>query len=212
MNILKIGIASREEMKARTMAIARGEMEVGGDDPKVWFTSIESLAQVLSTKNKMLLEIIKKAKPTSLAELAKLSEREESNLSRTLHTMERYGFVVLRKTEKGKLVVIAPYDAYEVKYGFANAAMYSATIQFSKVSSITSIAAMHHNQAGADALLYQARRSYEQNACNEFSFGIAQHQMEPAIFDRTEQRSGASRAVPHLKQSYPEARYENHIH
>jgi len=119
MNILKIGIASREEMKARTMAVARGELKPGENDPKVWFTSIESLAQVLSTKNKMLLEIIKKAKPTSLAELAKLSEREESNLSRTLHTMERYGFVILRKTEKGKLLVIAPYDAYEVKYGFA---------------------------------------------------------------------------------------------
>ena len=121
MNILKIGIASREEMKARTMAVARGELKPGENDPKVWFTSIESLAQVLSTKNKMLLEIIKKAKPTSLAELAKLSEREESNLSRTLHTMERYGFVVLRKTEKGKLLVMAPYDAYEVKYGFAKA-------------------------------------------------------------------------------------------
>jgi predicted transcriptional regulator len=122
MNVLKIGIASREEMKARTMAVARGEMKPGDDDPKVWFTSIESLAQVLSTKNKMLLEIIKTAKPTSLAELARLSEREESNLSRTLHTMQRYGFVILRKTEKGKLVVIAPYDAYEVKYGFAKTA------------------------------------------------------------------------------------------
>jgi predicted transcriptional regulator len=121
-NILKIGIASRAEMKARTMAVARGALKPGEDDPKVWFTSIESLAQVLSTKNKMLLEIIKNAKPTSLAELAKLSEREESNLSRTLHTMERYGFVVLRKTEKGKLLVIAPYDAYEVRYGFAKAA------------------------------------------------------------------------------------------
>ncbi|HEY0281994.1 MAG TPA: MarR family transcriptional regulator [Rhizomicrobium sp.] len=121
MNVLKIGIASREEMKSRTMAVARGELKPNRDDPKVWFTSIESLAQVLSTKNKMLLEIIKKAKPTSLAELAKLSEREESNLSRTLHTMERYGFVILQKTEKGRLVVIAPYDAYEVKYGFAKA-------------------------------------------------------------------------------------------
>jgi predicted transcriptional regulator len=121
MNILKIGIASREEMKARTMAVARGELKPDADDPKVWFTSIESLAQVLSTKNKMLLEIIKTAKPTSLAELARLSDREESNLSRTLHTMERYGFVILRK-DKGKLLVIAPYDAYEVKYGFAKAA------------------------------------------------------------------------------------------
>jgi predicted transcriptional regulator len=121
MSILKIGIASRAEMKARTMAIARGELKPHEDDPKVWFTSIESLAQVLSTKNKMLLEIIKTAKPTSLAELARLSEREESNLSRTLHTMERYGFVILRRTEKGKLLVIAPYDAYEVKYGFTKA-------------------------------------------------------------------------------------------
>ena len=121
MKVLKIGIASREEMKTRTMAVARGKLKPSEDDPKVWFTSIESLAQVLSTKNKMLLEIIKKAKPTSLAELARLSEREESSLSRTLHTMERYGFVILRKTEKGKLLVIAPYDAYEVKYGFAKA-------------------------------------------------------------------------------------------
>ena len=121
MNVLKIGIAPREEMKARTMAVARDELKQGANDPKVWFTSIESLAQVLSTKNKMLLEIIKKAKPTSLAELARLSEREESNLSRTLHTMERYGFVILRKTEKGRLLAIAPYDAYEVKYGFAKA-------------------------------------------------------------------------------------------
>lgn len=121
MNILKIGIASRAEMKARTMAVAKGALKPSEDDPKVWFNSIESLAQVLSTKNKMLLEIIKESKPTSLAELAKLSEREESNLSRTLHTMERYGFVVLRKTEQGKLLVTAPYDAYEVRYGFERA-------------------------------------------------------------------------------------------
>jgi predicted transcriptional regulator len=120
-NILKIGIASRAEMKARTMAVAKGALKPSEDDPKVWFNSIESLAQVLSTKNKMLLEIIKESKPTSLAELAKLSEREESNLSRTLHTMERYGFVVLRKTEQGKLLVTAPYDAYEVRYGFERA-------------------------------------------------------------------------------------------
>ncbi len=122
MNVLKIGIASREDQKARTLAIARGQLKPRPGDPKVWFTSIESLAQVLSTKNKMLLEIIRSAKPASLKELAKLSEREESNLSRTLHTMERYGFVVLRKSEKGRLVVTAPYDAFHVEYGTARAA------------------------------------------------------------------------------------------
>jgi predicted transcriptional regulator len=122
MNVLKVGIASREEQKARTLAIARGTLKPRKDDPKVWFTSIESFAQVLSTKNKLLLEIIRRSKPASLAELAKLSEREESNLSRTLRTMERYGFVVLEKTGNGRLVAMAPYDAFQVEYGTARAA------------------------------------------------------------------------------------------
>ena len=122
MNVLKIGIASRERQKARTLAIARGELKPQEHDPKVWFTSIESVAQVLSTKNKMLLEIIRRSKPSSLAELAKLSEREESNLSRTLHTMERYGFVVLKKADRGRLLVFAPYDGFTVDMPLGTAA------------------------------------------------------------------------------------------
>ena len=39
MTTLKVGIASYEEMKARTMAVARGERRVAADEPKVWFTS-----------------------------------------------------------------------------------------------------------------------------------------------------------------------------
>ena len=88
--VLHIGIASREQMKARTLSVARGDFRPGPDDPKVWFASIESLAQILSTSNQRLLELIRRLKPQSMAELAKASGREESNLSRTLHTMERY--------------------------------------------------------------------------------------------------------------------------
>ena len=50
MKTLRIGIAPYAEMKARTMAIARGELKPGRDDPKLWFTSIDSLARVLSDK------------------------------------------------------------------------------------------------------------------------------------------------------------------
>ena len=39
---LKVGIASYEAMKARTMAVARGERRIAADEPKVWFTSTES--------------------------------------------------------------------------------------------------------------------------------------------------------------------------
>lgn len=120
-NVLKIGIATREQMKARTMAIARGELKVRKDDPKVWFLSIESVAQVLSTKNKALLALIRKSKPSSLTELAQLSGRAESNLSRTLRTLEGYGFVELSRAE-GKLRMSAPYDAFLVDMPLAEAA------------------------------------------------------------------------------------------
>ena len=50
MTTLKVGIADYETMKARTMRIARGEERQGPDDPKVWFTSTESFAQVLSAR------------------------------------------------------------------------------------------------------------------------------------------------------------------
>lgn len=52
MKTLIVGIASYEQIKKRTLAIARGEYKPKKDEPKVWFTSIESLAQVLSTDNK----------------------------------------------------------------------------------------------------------------------------------------------------------------
>ncbi len=46
------GIASYEEMKARTMAVARGERRVAPSEPKAWFTSTESFAKVLSAGNR----------------------------------------------------------------------------------------------------------------------------------------------------------------
>jgi predicted transcriptional regulator len=93
---LRIGLASREAQKARMLAIAKGEHKPTASEPKVWFTSLESLAQVLSDKNRMLLELIARSKPTSIAELAGLSGRAQSNLSRTLKTMEAYRLVELR--------------------------------------------------------------------------------------------------------------------
>ncbi|GMV62340.1 MAG: hypothetical protein AMXMBFR74_15080 [Parvibaculum sp.] len=108
--ILRIGIASRAEMRARTLAVARGELKPSPSDPKVWFTSLESLAQVLSTKNQALLETIRRDEPQSLKELAGLSGRAESNLSRTLQTLAQYGFVRLNKAEGRRVVPEVLYD------------------------------------------------------------------------------------------------------
>jgi predicted transcriptional regulator len=110
MRTLKVGIASYEQMQARTLAVARGKQRVRGDDPKIWFTSMESFAKVLSDRNRALLALIAETQPDSMAELSELSGRAKSNLSRTLKTMERYGLVQLRKGQRGAIVPRVPYS------------------------------------------------------------------------------------------------------
>ena len=110
MKTLRIGIAGYDRMKARTMAIARGERKPTKDEPMVWFASIESFAKVLSGRNRDLLALIAREKPASLTELAELAGRNKSNLSRTLKTMSRYGLVELKEGQRGTLVPRVPYD------------------------------------------------------------------------------------------------------
>ena len=110
MKTLKIGIAGYDRMKARTIAIARGEHKPARGEPTVWFTSIESFAKVLSQRNRELLEMIAREKPDSLTELAELAGRNKSNLSRTLKTMSRYGLVELKEGQRGTLMPRVPYD------------------------------------------------------------------------------------------------------
>ncbi len=110
MTTLKIGIATYDQMKARTMAIAKGEHKPKRGEPKVWFTSMESFARILSDRNRGLLDLIIETEPDSIAELAALSGRAKSNLSRTLKTMERYGLVVLKKGDKGRVKPRVPYS------------------------------------------------------------------------------------------------------
>ena len=109
MSTLKVGIASYEDFKERTMAIARGKLKPSRNDPKVWFTSIESFAKVLSDRNRALLALIAETNPSSMNELAERTGRARSNLSRTLRTMERYGLI---RFEKGTGRTQAPRVIY----------------------------------------------------------------------------------------------------
>lgn len=109
MKTLRIGIASYEDMKARTLAIARGEMKPSKNDPTVWFTSAESFAKLLSDKNRALLDLVAESAPASLTELAERTGRKKSNLSRTLKTMEHYGLVTLTKAARGRIIPKVPY-------------------------------------------------------------------------------------------------------
>jgi predicted transcriptional regulator len=115
MTTLKVGIASYQDMKARTMAVARGEQRVAADEPKVWFTSIESFVKVLSAD---LLRIIVENAPRSLDELARITGKAKSNLSRTLKTMAGYGLVRLERGERGRITPRVTYDRVELDLPF----------------------------------------------------------------------------------------------
>lgn len=115
MKTLKIGIMSYEDMKAYTMAVAKGEYRRRHGEPKIWFTSMQSFARVLSEQNRELLALIAEAKPDSLQELEGLSGRSVSNLSRTLKKMEQYGIVTLERGSRGRVRPRFPYDGFQVE-------------------------------------------------------------------------------------------------
>ena len=113
---MKVGIISRDAYRRRTIAIARGEYKPRKDEPKVWFESLNSMAQVLGSDNQQLLKLIIERKPQSLTELEKIRSRKKPNLSRTLKTLERYGIVELAK-EKGRLVPKVKATDFKVQFG-----------------------------------------------------------------------------------------------
>lgn len=113
MKVIKIGIAPQERIRERMLAIAKGELKPKASDPKVWFTSMRSLSQVLSDENRALLDVIRTARPASISELSDLTGRKQGNLSRTLKTMSRYGLVKMEKCNRS-VRPIAQAQGYQI--------------------------------------------------------------------------------------------------
>ncbi|HEY9200709.1 MAG TPA: transcriptional regulator [Gammaproteobacteria bacterium] len=90
---VKIGIMSTKDVQKRMIDIAAGRYVPKRGEPKIWFSSMKSLSEVLSDNNRLLLNIIADVKPETIQELADISGRKPSNLSRTLKMFESYGFV-----------------------------------------------------------------------------------------------------------------------
>jgi predicted transcriptional regulator len=97
MKTIVIGVMPQKQIRARMIAIAKGEYKPKAGEPKIWFTSMRSVAEVLSDQNRSLLKVIRDTNPESVSVLAKTTGRQPGNLSRTLKTMSRYGLVDLRR-------------------------------------------------------------------------------------------------------------------
>ncbi|WJS87146.1 helix-turn-helix domain-containing protein [Paracoccus sp. TOH] len=114
MATLRVGIADPDEMKARTMRIARGEEKSAPGDPTIWFPSTESFARLLSAGNRALLRVVHEQEPGSLEELAQITGRATPNVSRTLKKMESYGLIRMEKGKSRKLEPKVNYDRVEL--------------------------------------------------------------------------------------------------
>mgnify|MGYP001305621012 FL=1 len=100
MKTIVVGIMPQEKIRERVLAIARGDYKPKATEPKIWFTSMRSLAEVLSDDNRALLKVIQEAKPQSISSLADITGRKPGNLSRTLKTMSNYGFVEMKRENR----------------------------------------------------------------------------------------------------------------
>jgi predicted transcriptional regulator len=100
--IVKVGIMPFKEFQKYTVAIACGKYKPNKNEPKIWFESIETCMQILSTRNIDLLKTIEKEKPASIEELSKISGRNKGNLSRTLKTFYRHRIIDFIEEDRRK--------------------------------------------------------------------------------------------------------------
>jgi len=105
-----IGIMPQQQIRERIFAIARGKHKPKASEPKIWFTSMKSLSEVLSDENRALLRVIKERQPDSISALAVLTGRKPGNLSRTLKTMSHYGIVEMRREKNQVRPVVKTTD------------------------------------------------------------------------------------------------------
>ena len=113
MKFIVIGIMPQDQIRQRALAIARGDLKPEPGDPKIWFTSMKSLAEVLSDDNRALLRVIVETEPESISALAQTTGRKPSNLSRTLKTMSNYGIVDLKR-EKNTVRPVAEATEFRI--------------------------------------------------------------------------------------------------
>lgn len=90
-------------LETEMRAVARGEIAAPRDAALPSMESAEALIRLLTPENRSLLRTIRDTKPQSVAELARLTNRAEPNLLRTLGKLEAFGFLQMRMVARRKV-------------------------------------------------------------------------------------------------------------
>jgi predicted transcriptional regulator len=96
-------VRSLKALEAEMRAVAREETAAPADAHLPSVESTAALLRLLTPENRGLLRIIRDSKPQSVAELARLTNRAEPNLLRTLGKLEAFGFLEMRTVERRRV-------------------------------------------------------------------------------------------------------------
>lgn len=96
-------LQSTKDLAAQMRAVARGEIAAPIDAALPSVESAEALIRLLTPENRDLLRTIRDAKPQSVADLARLTNRAEPNLLRTLGKLEAFGFLEMHTVDRRKV-------------------------------------------------------------------------------------------------------------
>src|ERR1700689_1062421 len=96
-------IQRMNDLEAEMRKVARGEITAPADAALPSVDSTEALIRLLTPDNRSLLRTIRDAKPQSVAELARLTNRAESNLLRALGKLEAFGFLEMRTVDRRRV-------------------------------------------------------------------------------------------------------------
>jgi predicted transcriptional regulator len=96
-------IQSRKSLEAEMRAVARGEITPPDDANRPSVESAEALIRLLTPDNRNLLRMIRDEKPQSVAELARLANRAEPNLLRTLGKLEAFGLLEMKTVDRRRV-------------------------------------------------------------------------------------------------------------
>ncbi|MFV0574503.1 MAG: helix-turn-helix domain-containing protein [Vibrio sp.] len=110
----RIGIMSEKLIRMRLLAIAQGKYKPQPNEPKVWYTSLNAISQVLRPENIELLRLMDSERPESLTQLAEMTGRAKSNLSNTLKALSEKGFVRLEQGNGKSLKPVALFTDFEI--------------------------------------------------------------------------------------------------
>ena len=85
--------------QSRCVIGIKGQMPDPDFPVDIWFDSLKSVANVLSKENQQLLKVIAEQQPQSVTELATLTGRAVSNVSRTLKTLGKHKLIETKITK-----------------------------------------------------------------------------------------------------------------